>query len=457
MDVNLGELEVRFDANGSHLVLEVLNYLSNTSPKIPSIGQLRDGECLIKVISLFERQTRWQSSRVIDLFFKYKNDVITGYEFIDGWLDCYYSSGFVIVTDGFRFATDHEVMTIAVLVLNVLYIKRDSLTYDLKIRLEALWIDFSSTIDSIVLWMRTRAQLNDCNTGLHSCAHQLFSHHSLQEYQSIQQRLTQLAQQKLINDQMKRLEEKDALMRKQAKELSDLGTKMFALIGELNETKSTSAILATEVKWQMSANKELNQTVAKLQHENQVLKQLALKNHSFLFMDSKSKSAANGAHISTDASIDAKPELDANEPISGSNVDNSCNEINLTTLSLNDSPKGTSDRNEDTDSSTEIEDITDSGNHSDAATDDLLLELCQTISPKGDSNAMNTNEKIDCTDTTLPSNSWEQYFANESNNTNDLNVLSDISDTSVQNSDTYNKSNHSLGTNDNTISALTLN
>ena len=190
--MDLNELNVKFDQNGEHLMLDVINYISSGSPKITSIGLLRDGENLIKIISLFERQTRWQSTRVIDLFFKYKNDVITSYQFIDGWLDNYYNSGQVLVADGFRYATNQDVMIIALLVLNVLHVKRDSLTYDLKTRLDALWIDFNSTVDSIIIWLRTRAQLIDGNTGLHSGAHQLFSGQSLFEYQCIQQRLTQM-------------------------------------------------------------------------------------------------------------------------------------------------------------------------------------------------------------------------------------------------------------------------
>lgn len=200
-DMDLSELEVRFDASGQQLVLHVINFISNGSPKITSIGLLRDGENLIKTISFFERQTRWQSTRVIDLFFKFKNDVITSYQFINGWLDCYYNSGQVLVGDEFRYATDDDVMIIALLVLNVLYVKRDSLTYDLKTRLEALWIDFNSTVDSILVWLRTRAQLLDGNPGLHTSAHQLFSGQSLFEYQSIQQRLTQMVSFELISKQ----------------------------------------------------------------------------------------------------------------------------------------------------------------------------------------------------------------------------------------------------------------
>ncbi len=188
MDLNFNELNVRFDSTHEQLVLEVINYMSSGSPKISSIGLLRDGSHLTQIISIYERQTRWQSSHIIDLFFKYKNDVINCYQFINGWIDEYYNCGLIIVGDELRFATNQDVMVIALLVLNVLYTRRQSLNNDLKIRLEVVWIDFNSIVDSIVIWMRTRAQLIEGNGRVESFAHQLFSGHSLFEYQAIQQR-----------------------------------------------------------------------------------------------------------------------------------------------------------------------------------------------------------------------------------------------------------------------------
>lgn len=453
MDLNLSELNLTFDTNGEHLVLEVIDYIcgwgSNTCPpKVGSIGLLRDGNSLIKIISSFERQTQWQSSRVIDLFFKYKNDTIGCYDFINGWIDCYYNCGQTIVGDGFRFATNNDVMIIALLVLNVLYIKRDSLTYDLKTRLEALWIDFNSIVDSIVLWMRTRAQLIDSNPGLHSCAQQLFSGQSLFEYQSIQQRLTQMVQQNLINEQQKKLSEKDLIIRKQSKEYSDLGTKMLEILRELNELKKNNTDLASEVKWQMSSNSELNQTIAKLNHENKVLKALALKNSSALkgIMDCANNSGADRSE--TNAPVVPKCEP-INDTVLGNNnkVKDSPIESNINGM--------TAERNDETDSLTEIEDITDSGNHSDAATDDILLEINQNFSPKQENNENNIKDKIESKDGVFHFNSWQEFFANDINDSNNNHDLNESSDQKVvQNNDTYNISNHSLGTNDNRVFAL---
>ncbi|XP_054163557.1 myb-like protein I [Oppia nitens] len=494
MDVNLENLNVVYDPNADLLLLEVLNYISGGQPKVTAISLLRDGESLIRVISAFEKQTKWQSSQVIDLFFKYKNDAITGFQFINGWLDYYYgTTGLVMVTDAFRFASNEIVVTTALLVLNVLYIKRDSLTYDLKTRLEALWVDFGSAVDSIIVWMRTRAQLMDTNTGLHTCAHQLFSGHSLQEFQSIQQRLTQMVQQKLINDLMKKVNDKDILIKQQAKDFADLGTKMYPLVQELKELKNQNVILASEVKWQMSANKELNQTVAKLEHENQVLKKLALKNNSFLNDIINKSDSTTGATKDISIQLMDEPNNNTNSSQSnnGSNFDEPSSSSPVNSNGSDDKPEsskasakqmneitGNYERNEDTDSSTEIEDITDSGNHSDAATDDLLLEINQ-ISPKSDDTANSSSNDVMTKNNDNNNNkneikeckSWEEFFANDSNNKHDLNddekQLQESVDhqkpESVQPNDTYNnnnninKSNQSLGTNDNRISALIIN
>jgi hypothetical protein len=42
MDLNFNELNVRFDSTHEQLVLKVINYMSSGSPKISSIGLLRD-------------------------------------------------------------------------------------------------------------------------------------------------------------------------------------------------------------------------------------------------------------------------------------------------------------------------------------------------------------------------------------------------------------------------------
>ncbi|CAG2177822.1 unnamed protein product [Oppiella nova] len=465
MDVNLTDLDVGCEPSVVPLVLDVLSYASQSSPKIQSLGLLRDGETLIKAISAFERQTRWQSSRVIDLYFKYKNDAIHGYAFIDGWLDAYYGANQVIVTDGFRFAGNDDVLAVALLVLNVLYVQRVSLAYDLKTRLEALWVDAGAPADALVVRLRTRAQLNDSHPGLHSCAHQLFSGHSLQEFQSIQQRLTQMAQQKLITDQMKRLDEKEILLRRQSQEMADLGAKMLALMAEVTDLKQTNAILTTEVKWQMSAAKELNQTVAKLEHENRVLKQLALRNSSYILngivgneSDTGATTTGAAADISRQGSVaTAGDDNDTSDSVSDTDV-----AFKRLSLSSDNHPKAS----EDTDSSTEIEDITDSGNHSDAATDDLLLELCQplvTVAANEENNAINGNERNGRNgsrdDSVRTLNSWEEFFANDSNNTTQdvMSAGREETATTVHTTDTYHKSNQSLGTNDNRISALILN
>jgi len=190
--MDLTELNIKFDSIEEQLVLEVINYITSSSSKISSIGLLRDGSHLIDIISLYERQTGWQSSHVIDLFFKYKNDAINCYSFINGWINTYYNSGLVVVGDELRYANNRDMMIVALLVLNVLYTRRQSLKNDLKIRLEALWVDFSLIVDSIVVSIRTKTQLIDSDRSLHSCAHQLFSGHSLFEYQSIQQRLASM-------------------------------------------------------------------------------------------------------------------------------------------------------------------------------------------------------------------------------------------------------------------------
>jgi hypothetical protein len=126
-------------------------------------------------MSIYERQTRWQSSHIIDLFFKSKNDVINCYQFINEWIDEYYNCGLLIIGDELRFATNQDIMIIALLVLNVLYTRRQSLNNDLKTRLEVVWIDFNSIVYSIVIWMRTRAQIIEGNGRVESFAHQLFS------------------------------------------------------------------------------------------------------------------------------------------------------------------------------------------------------------------------------------------------------------------------------------------
>ena len=223
---------------------------------------------------------------------------------------------------------------------------------------------------------------------------------------------------------------------------------MLKILQELNDLKKANTGLVSEVKWQMSANTELNQTIAKLKHENDVLKKLALKDNDLLkdIMDN-SGTETNDPLIASD---DSK---------SGSNTSDSKSKPLTTHSGLNYSPNGINcGLNDDSDSLTEIEDITDSGNHSDAATDDLLLEIYSNDSPKeenksvlSDGNPKDNPEK----ETIFNWNSWQEFFANDSNNDSELN--DNKSDQKVRNNDTYNTSNHSLGTNDNRISTLVLN
>jgi hypothetical protein len=70
---------------------------------------------------------------------------------------------------------------------------------------------------------------------------------------------------------------------------------------------------------------------------------------------------------------------------------------------------GLTEKPEDMDSSTETEDITDSGNHSDAAEDDILLEIYQSCSHKEhDNNNSADLKKYDI----FSFNSWQEFFAN---------------------------------------------
>jgi hypothetical protein len=85
-----------------------------------------------------------------------------------------YNSGLLIVGDELRFATNRDVMIIALLVLNALYTRRQSLNNDLKRRLEVVWIDFNSIVDSIVILIRTGAQLIEGNGRVESFAHNSF-------------------------------------------------------------------------------------------------------------------------------------------------------------------------------------------------------------------------------------------------------------------------------------------
>lgn len=247
------------------------------------------------------------------------------------------------------------------------------------------------------------------------------------------------------------MDEKDLIIRKQAKEFSELGAKMLKMLQELNDLKKTNAGLVSEVKWQMSANNELNQTIAKLKHENDVLKKLALKDNDLLkdIMDSS-------------ATEKSDPLMNSDDSKSGSNTSDNTSEDSdskrlLTHSGLNYSPNGiNSGLNDDSDSLTEIEDITDSGNHSDAATDDLLLEIYSNESPKEENKSVSTDGKGNMEkETVFNWNSWQEFFANDSNNDTDVN--DNKSDQKVRNNDTYNTSNHSLGTNDTRISTLILN
>ena len=157
------------------------------------------------------------------------------------------------------------------------------------------------------------------------------------------------------------------------------------------------------------------------------------------------------------ASFDVKSDS-TDDSNSGSVVDNNSDESvskRKTKCGTEYNPKGiTSERNDDSDSLTEIEDITDSGNHSDAATDDLLLEIYSNGSPKEENISKSvTEETKDVKEGVFSWNSWQEFFANDSNNDHDLNDNQSM----VQNNDTYNMSNHSLGTNNDRISALILN
>ena len=259
---------------------------------------------------------------------------------------------------------------------------------------------------------------------------------------------------------MKKCEEKDLIIRKQAKEFSELGLKMLEVVNQMNDLKKQNAVLASEVKWQMSANNELNQNIVKLKHENKVLKKLALKDNALLkdIMDTSYTSAdKNDAPM---ASFDVKSDS-TDDSNSGSVVDNNSGESVSKQMTNNcgteyNSNGITSERNDDSDSLTEIEDITDSGNHSDAATDDLLLEIYSNDSPKEENISKSVNEETkEGKEGVFRWNSWQEFFANDSNNDHHLN--DNKSDKKVQNNDTYNMSNHSLGTNDNRISALILN
>ena len=259
---------------------------------------------------------------------------------------------------------------------------------------------------------------------------------------------------------MKKLEEKDIIIRKQSKEFSELGIKMLEMVRELNELKKEKTVLASEVKWQMSTNAELNQTVAKLRHENKVLKKLALKDNALLKDIMDSTGADRNDPIMSSFDIKSETTDDSN---SGSVTENNSNqnESNAKQMPNDFQTNGlTSERNDDSDSLTEIEDITDSGNHSDAATDDLLLEIYSNgennsnKSPKDESNSKSgtIEETKEGKEGVFNWNSWEEFFANDSNNDSDLSDKK--SDQKVENNDTYNTSNHSLGTNDNRISAL---
>jgi hypothetical protein len=243
---------------------------------------------------------------------------------------------------------------------------------------------------------------------------------------------------------------------------------MLQIMQELSELKESNSTLVEEVKWQKGLNSELNEMVVKLKEENNVLKKLLVKENgifkgiSAAQTDDKSDKTErletldtlerednstddnfeSSSELLLDTSIDETNsnvnDLDIDSSLSsrtGSKIEENCGlHIDCNIIAL-------TEKLEDTDSLTETEDITDSGNHSDAAADDILLEIYQSRSHKEHNNNNSTDLKKD---DVFSFNSWQEFFANHNH---DLQNGQQI-DTYNENN---NKSNQSFGTNDNRI------
>lgn len=296
-------LDVSFQPKHCKLLIDVVNYICTGLSKISSLSELRDGTHLARVIVVYERCNRWQESKIVNLFFKLKDEAITPYQFINGWLDQYYHCGLEIVRPEFRFAQDDELAQVAILLINVLYNKRKTLSNDLKLCLEAAWFDLKSLADSVVLSMRTKALslfkpiqsnpvdgvfggvdggahgggggvIGNDSFGAHSCAQQLFSGQTIYQHEHALQKMGLMVQQQLISEQSKRLENQELISQSHLQKILLLSSQLAQMKKENSQLKLQFDKLFAEHQWQKSITNEQNEQIKELKEYNYRLQRI---------------------------------------------------------------------------------------------------------------------------------------------------------------------------------------
>jgi hypothetical protein len=177
---------------------------------------------------------------------------------------------------------------------------------------------------------------------------------------------------------------------------------------ELSESNST---LVEEVKWQKVLNSQFNDMIVKLKEENGIFKDISAaqtddKSHKTERLqtfdtlkcedDSTDDNFESSSELLLDTNIDETNSNVNNFDIdssfnsrTGSKIEENCGlHIDCNIIGLTEKPEGT-------DSSSETEDITDCGNHSDSAADDIFLKIYQSCSHKEHNNNNSTDLKKD--------------------------------------------------------------
>lgn len=142
--VNLYELNFDISQQKRRVIIELINIICTGLSKISKVEELRDGNHLVKVISTFERFTRWPSNEIVALFLKYRQDEINAFQFIDGWLEKHYQMSQLVV-NCLPNGSELQVVFVTVMVLNVLYTLRKNLPKDLVLNLEGKTISRKSS------------------------------------------------------------------------------------------------------------------------------------------------------------------------------------------------------------------------------------------------------------------------------------------------------------------------